>query len=257
MLKVANDVGQKTIFALERLGKVFVFFGSVFNYLFQPKFYLKEFLKQCFRIGFLSLPVVALTAVFTGAVIALQTYIGASRWNVIDTVPSLVVLTITRELAPVLTALMVAGKVTSSIAAELGTMKVTEQIDALKTLSTNPIKYLIIPRILATVISLPLLVLVADVIGVFGGYLVSVYNLKFNSLVYLIKTINFLQFDDVFSGVVKSIFFGFIISFSGCYCGYNSKNGAEGVGKATTNSVVIASILIFLFNFVMTKMFFN
>jgi len=198
-----------------------------------------------------------MTAIFTGGVLALQTFIGASRYAVVDTVPSIVVLSITRELGPVLTGLMVSGRISSSIAAELGTMKVTEQIDALKTLSTDPFKYLIAPKIIASTCSLPVLTFISDVIGVFGGYLASVFSLNFNGSSYIIKTLSYLKVEDVVSGLIKSVMFGFIIAFIGCYCGYNAGTGAEGVGKATTNSVVLSSVLILLFNYLMTSILFT
>ena len=167
------------------------------------------------------------------------------------------VLSITRELAPVLAGLMVAGRSGAAIAAEIGTMKVTEQIDALKTLSTNPYNYLVIPRILAGVISLPILVFIGDIIGVLGGYLICTQVLNFNPVVYLQNTYNFVQFLDVFSGLVKAFVFGFIITFMGCYYGFNAKGGAQGVGMSTTYSVVSSSILILLMNYILTSLFFN
>jgi len=166
------------------------------------------------------------------------------------------VLGITRELGPVLAGLMVAGRVGASIAAELGTMRVTEQIDALTTLATDPFKYLVAPRLIAGTLTLPVLVLVADIIGVMGGWIVGVAKLDFNSAAYLRNTWDFLQFEDVFSGLVKAAAFGFIISLMGCYNGYRSKGGAQGVGQATTNAVVSASILILTFNYLITEMFF-
>jgi phospholipid/cholesterol/gamma-HCH transport system permease protein len=167
-----------------------------------------------------------------------------------------VVLSMTRELGPVLAGLMVAGRVGAAIAAELGTMRVTEQIDALTTLSTNPFKYLIAPRLLAATITLPLLVGVADVIGILGGYIISVYKLNFNAAAYLHNTVQYLEFMDVFSGLVKAAVFGFIIAMMGCYQGFRSRGGAEGVGTATTNAVVTASILILFANYIVTELFF-
>ena len=169
---------------------------------------------------------------------------------------NIVVIGITRELGPVLAGLMVAGRVSAAIAAEIGTMRVTEQIDALTTLSTNPFKYLMAPRIIAAVISLPLLVAIADTIGVLGGYIVSTQSLGFNSAVYLDNTIEFLEFGDVTSGLIKAAVFGFIIALMGCYNGYYSQGGAQGVGRATTNAVVSASILILATNYFMTSIFF-
>jgi phospholipid/cholesterol/gamma-HCH transport system permease protein len=168
-----------------------------------------------------------------------------------------VVLGITRELGPVMAGLMVAGRVSAAIAAELGTMRVTEQIDALVTLSTNPFKYLVAPRLIAAVLSMPILVAIADVIGVMGGWVVGIYSLDFNSAVYLKNTVDFLETGDVTSGLWKSAVFGFIIALMGCYHGYNSKGGAQGVGAATTNAVVSAAILILAANYFMTSLFFQ
>jgi phospholipid/cholesterol/gamma-HCH transport system permease protein len=190
-------------------------------------------------------------------VLALQSYTGFARFSAESAVPNVVVVSITRELGPVLAALMVAGRVGAAMAAEIGTMRVTEQIDALDTLATNPFKYLIAPRLIAGLTMMPLLVLIADVIGVFGGYVVSVYKLGFNPYVYLKNTVDFMEVLDVVSGLVKASVFGFIITLMGCYHGYNSRGGAEGVGAATTNAVVSASILILSFNYLITEMFFS
>lgn len=255
-MNIINNIGKKTLGYIRSFGVVSIFFYKTVVNTITPRWYFSLIGQQFYKIGFLSLPVVGMTAVFTGAVLALQTFIGASRYAVADTVPSIVVLAITRELGPVLTGLMVAGRISSAIAAELGTMRVTEQIDALKTLSTNPFKYLITPRIIAATISLPILTFLSDIIGIFGGYLVSVYSLDFNGSSYIIKTLNYLEVQDVTSGLIKSIVFGFIIAFMGSYYGYNSGNGAEGVGKATTNAVVVSSIMILLSNYLMAEIFF-
>jgi phospholipid/cholesterol/gamma-HCH transport system permease protein len=167
-----------------------------------------------------------------------------------------VVVSITRELGPVLAGLMVAGRVGASMAAEIGTMRVTEQIDALDTLATNPFKYLIAPRLIAGLTMLPILVLIADIIGVFGGYIVSTQKLGFNPVTYLTNTWDFIEVQDVVSGLVKAAVFGFLVTLMGCYHGYNSRGGAQGVGTATTNAVVSASILILSFNYFITELFF-
>lgn len=224
--------------------------------IFTPPYHFRIFFKQCIEIGYYSLPVIGLTAVFTGAVLALQSYTGFSRFNAESTIATVVVLSITRELGPVLAGLMVAGRVGAAIAAEIGTMRVTEQIDALTTLSTNPVRYLIVPRVLAGVIMLPILVLIADVIGVFGGYIVAIHKLGFSPGLYLKSTFEFLEANDVISGLVKAAVFGFIITIMGCYNGFNSKGGAQGVGVATTTSVVASSILILIFNYIITELFF-
>ncbi len=248
----------KLIFSFfHTIGEIVDFFLDCLKYSIIEKFYTNIFLKQFIKIGFNSLPVVGLTSIFTGMVLALQSYTGFSRFSAESAIPNVVVLSITRELAPVLAGLMVAGRSGAAIAAEIGTMKVTEQIDALKTLSTNPFNYLIIPRILAGVISLPLLVIIGDIIGVMGGYLICVNLLNFNPTVYLQNTYNFVQFIDVFSGLVKAAVFGFLITFMGCYHGFNAKGGAQGVGQSTTYSVVSSSILILLMNYIITSFFFK
>lgn len=227
------------------------------SHIFRPPYYWRNLVKQLIEVGYYSLPVVGLTAIFTGMVLVLQSYTGFSRFNAESAIASVVVLSITRELGPVLGGLMVAGRIGAAFAAELGTMRVTEQIDALRTLSTSPFKYLVAPRLVAGIVMLPLLVLVADIIGVLGGYLVAVYRLDFNAHTYLQHTWNFMENMDVISGLVKASVFGFIITLMGCYHGYNSGKGAEGVGKATTYAVVSASILILLSNYFLTGLFFG
>jgi len=250
-------IGRAVIAACSVTGKVTRFAGAGLSHIVRPPFYGRLFLKSLLEIGYFSLPVVALTAVFTGMVLALQSYTGFSRFSAQGAVANLVVLSMTRELGPVLAGLMVAGRAGAAMAAELGTMRVTDQIDALTTLSTNPMKYLIAPRLLAGTIALPLLVVVADILGVLGGFIVSTLKLGFNQAAYLNNTINFVQMDDVVSGLVKSGVFGFIIALMGCYQGYNSKGGAQGVGAATTAAVVSASILILASDYVLTEMFFS
>ncbi|MBV8889450.1 MAG: ABC transporter permease [Alphaproteobacteria bacterium] len=222
-----------------------------------PPFYPRLILRQIVNIGYFSLPVVGLTAIFTGMVLALQSYTGFSRFAAEGAVATVVVLSMTRELGPVIAALMVAGRVGAAIAAEIGTMRVTDQIDALTTLSTDPLRYLVLPRLIAGLLTLPALVLVADIIGVFGGFLVGTYKLAFNPSAYLARTQEYLQTIDVVSGLVKAAVFGFIIALMGCYHGYHSRGGAEGVGQATTHAVVSASIMILLFNYMLTEAFFS
>ena len=222
----------------------------------RPPFYWRMFLRAFVEFAYFSLPVVALTAVFSGMVIALQSYTGFSRFNAESAVASVVTLSVVRELAPVLAALLVAGRVGAAMAAELGTMRVTDQIDALTTLSTNPVKYLVTPRLLAGVLALPLLAVVADIIGVAGGFLVATVKLGFSAHLYLTSTFDILTTSDIVVGLAKAAVFGFVIALMGCYHGYNSKGGAEGVGAATTGAVVSASILILAFDYVMTELFF-
>ncbi|KFI24419.1 MlaE family ABC transporter permease [Paenirhodobacter enshiensis] len=250
-------IGRSVLSGLAGAGKVTLFAIEAVSHLVRPPFYGREFLSALLQIGWLSLPVVGLTAIFTGAALALQIYAGGARFSAESVVPSIVAIGMTRELGPVLGGLMVAARVASSIAAEIGTMKVTEQIDALVTLSTDPLKYLVAPRLLAAVISVPLLVGVGDVIGVMGGWLVGVERLNFNSATYIRNTWQYLETWDVMSGILKGAAFGFIVALMGCYYGMNSGRGAQGVGRATKTAVVAASILILAANYVLTEVFFS
>ena len=250
-------LGRLVLAFLAETGKVALFAIDGLWQGLSPRYYLHQIALQFFRIGYTSLPVVALTAFFTGGALALQIYLGSSRFNAETFVAPIVALGITRELGPVLAGLMVSGRVGASIAAELGTMRVTEQIDALVTLSTNPHKYLVGPRLLAAVVSLPLLVAIGDTIGIFGGYVVGTRSLGFNEFAYLKNTADFLETSDVVSGLIKAAVFGFIVALMGCYHGFNSKGGAQGVGRATTNAVVSSAILILAANFLLTSLLFG
>jgi phospholipid/cholesterol/gamma-HCH transport system permease protein len=250
-------LGRQVLGLLALVGRVALYAGEALSHLVRPPFYPKEILLQIWLIGYLSLPVVGLTALFTGGALALQIYAGGARFNAESVVPSIVAIGMVRELGPVLGGLMVAGRVAASIAAEIGTMKVTEQIDALVTLSTHPMKYLTVPRVVAAVLTLPVLVAIGDIIGIMGGFLVGVTRLDFNASAYMTNTIDFLETSDVVSGLVKAAVFGFIVAVMGCYHGMNSGRGAQGVGRATTNAVVSASILILASNYVLTEVFFS
>lgn len=250
-------VGRSVLALLAMIGRVTIYLGLTLSHMIRPPFYFREFGSALLMIGYFSLPVVALTTLFTGGALALQIYSGGSRFNAESVVPSIVAIGMVRELGPVLTGLMVAGRVAASIAAEIGSMKVTEQIDALTTLSTNPIKYLTVPRVLAATVALPVLAGIGDVIGIMGGYLVGVNRLDFNASAYLKNTIDFLEAGDVTSGLVKASVFGFIVALMGCYHGMNSGRGAQGVGRATTNAVVSASVLILASNYLLTEVFFT
>jgi phospholipid/cholesterol/gamma-HCH transport system permease protein len=255
-MPIVTPLGAAFLSFLAITGRITLFGLSGITHIFRPPFYPRLIGRQMVEIGYYSLPVVGLTALFTGMVLALQSSTGLSRFNADSAIASLVVLSMTRELGPVLAGLMVAGRIGAAMAAEIGTMKVTEQIDALTTLSTNPIKYLIAPRLLAGVLMLPPLVFVADIIGVLGGWLVAVFKLDFNAMGYLQNTMDFVRTEDVVSGLIKASVFGFIISLMGCYQGFNSQRGAQGVGAATTNAVVAASILILVFDYLLTEAFF-
>lgn len=251
------SIGASTLGLCRAIGRLAIFTFMTLSHIVRGPFYFAELWHQIIRIGYFSLPVVGLTALFTGAALALQIYAGGARFNAESVVPSIVAIGITRELGPVLGGLMVAGRVASSIAAEIGTMRVTEQIDALTTLSTNPMKYLIVPRVVAATIALPFLVLIGDIIGIMGGYLVGIGRLDFNAASYITNTVDFLQTDDVTSGLIKAAVFGFILALMGCYNGYNSGRGAQGVGQATTHAVVAASVLILASNYLLTELLFS
>jgi phospholipid/cholesterol/gamma-HCH transport system permease protein len=257
LLDSCEALGATVIRFLQRVGALAAFVGRAVTHVFLPPFFPSQLLRQLIDIGYYSLPVVGMTALFTGMVLALQSYTGFTRFNAESAIAGVVVLSVTRELAPVLAGLMVAGRIGASIAAEIGTMRVTEQIDALSTLSVNPFKYLIAPRIVAGTLMLPILVFVGDIIGVFGGYVVSIYRLGFSPGSYLSQTWDVMEPMDVVSGLVKAGVFGFIVAMLGCYHGFNSQRGAQGVGAATTNAVVSSSILILIFNYILTQVFFS
>ncbi|UEM05245.1 ABC transporter permease [Skermanella rosea] len=252
-----TTTGRAFLIFLEATGRLMLFTGVAVSHCFRPPFYLRLIGRQMIDIGYYSLPVVGLTALFTGMVLALQSYTGFARFQAEGAVATVVVLSVTRELGPVLAGLMVAGRIGASMAAEIGTMRVTEQVDALSTLATNPFKYLVVPRLVAGLTMLPLLVVVADIIGVFGGFLIGVYRLDFNPAAYIGRTWEYLVPMDVISGLVKAAVFGFVIALMGCYHGYQSRGGAQGVGAATTNAVVSSSILILVFNYLITGLFFS
>ena len=248
-------LGRNFLDFLGRTGRMAVFSLRIIKSL-SPPFYWHQLWKQFAYIGYFSLPVVALTAFFTGMVLALQTYTGFVRFSAVDAVPTVVALSITRELGPVLAALMVCGRVSASIAAEIGTMRVTDQIDAITTLKVDAFRYLILPRVIAGLVMMPLLVLVADVIGVWGGYLIATLRLNFNSALYIDLTFKYLKKMDVVSGLVKAGVFGFCLTFMGTYFGFRATKGAYGVGRATTQAVVASSIFVLIMNYILTALFF-
>jgi len=250
-------IGARVLALFAMIGRVTLFFLDTLSHIVRPPFYARELGAQLLQIGWLSLPVVGLTAVFTGGALALQIYAGGARFDAEAVVPQIVAIGMVRELGPVLVGLMIAARVTSSIAAEIATMKVTEQIDALVTLSTHPMKYLTVPRVLAALISVPVLVGVGDVIGIFGGYQVATGTLGFNPATYLKNTIDFLEPLDVISSLVKGAVFGVIAAVMGCHAGMNSGRGAQGVGRATKSAVEAAAVLILAANFLLTGVFFS
>ena len=252
---------------LERIGRVFIRIfeqtGLWFRMLWRtltwgmrPPYEGKEWLRQMVRVGVDSIPVVFLTSMFTGMVLALQTYYGFQRVHAENFVGSVVALAMLRELSPVLVGLMVTGRVGSSMAAEIGTMRVTEQLDALRALATEPVQYLFVPRVIAGTAMLPLLVILGDALGIGGGYLVSVKLMNANPVIYEQNTYQFLQMKDMWSGAIKAAVFGLILTLTGCVRGYYTTGGAEGVGRSTTNAVVSASLIILLTDFFLTKILF-
>ncbi|WP_298222692.1 ABC transporter permease [Acidocella sp.] len=256
LLDAVAWLGAFVLAMVEYVGELAVFALAGVSHLLLPPYFPRQIGRAFMEIGYFSLPVVALTALFTGMVLALQSYTGFSRFGAESAIASVVVLSVTRELGPVLAGLMVSGRAGAAMAAELGTMRVTDQIDALSTLSTDPMKYLVAPRLLAGTIALPLLVLLADILGVMGGYLVGVYKLGFSSGGYLTSTFSNLEAQDVISGLIKAAVFGFVIALMGCFNGYRSRGGAQGVGAATTSAVVSASILILALDYVLTQVLF-
>jgi len=256
-MPILQPIGRVFLNFLAATGRLSLFTLRAASHCVRPPVYPRLVMRQMVEIGYYSLPVVGLTTIFTGMVLALQTNSSFSGVNAEQATATIVVFAVTRELAPVLAGLMVAGRIGAAMAAEIGTMRVTEQIDALSTLSTNPFKYLIAPRLIAGLTMLPILVLVGDIIGVFGGYLIAVYQLDFNAANYLAQTWRYVETLGVVSGLVKASVFGFIVSLMGCYHGYHSSGGAQGVGAATTNAVVSASILILGANYLITALFFG
>jgi phospholipid/cholesterol/gamma-HCH transport system permease protein len=256
-LDVIAAVGAAVLGLCRKAGAIVLFALEGVSHLVRPPFYPRIFATAFTEIAWFSLPVVALTAVFTGMVLALQSYSGFSRFGAESAIANVVVLSITRELGPVLAGLMVAGRIGAAFAAEIGTMRVTDQVDALTTLSTNPMKYLVAPRLLAGTLAMPLLVVIADILGVMGGWIIGTAKLGFGSAGYLNATLSFLQPVDVLSGLAKAAVFGFVVTLMGCYHGYNSKGGAQGVGAATTAAVVSSSILILALDYVLTELFFS
>lgn len=249
-------LGRGVLAILAATGRLALFAAAGVSHWVRPPFYGRAFLRAFVEFAYFSLPVVALTAIFTGMVLALQSATGLARFSAESAVASLVVLSVTRELGPVLAGLMVAGRVGAAMAAELGTMRVTDQIDALTTLSTPPMKYLVAPRLLAGLLALPLLVVVADLLGVLGGFIIATVKLGFAPETYIANTVSFIHTDDVVSGLAKAAVFGFLVALLGCFHGYHSRGGAEGVGTATTSAVVSASVLILAFDYVLTELFF-
>jgi phospholipid/cholesterol/gamma-HCH transport system permease protein len=256
MTTILDRIGKTFIRLFEQTGLWFEALWRTIAWMFRPPWDVKEWFRQMVRVGVDSIPVVFLTTMFTGMVLGLQTFTGFQRVHAEQFVASVVSLAMLRELSPVLVGLMVTGRVGSSMAAEIGTMRVTEQIDALKALATEPMQYLFVPRVIAGVVMLPFLVVLGDALGIYGGYIVAVKLLNTNPVVYKQNTFQFLELSDVYSGLVKAAVFGLILTLTGCVRGYYTSGGAEGVGRSTTYAVVSASLIILLSDFFLTKLLF-
>jgi len=256
-IKAIENLGAIVKEPIEKIGQIIILFYSTIKWLIRPPFEIKNILKQMLEIGINSLPVVLITAIFTGMVLALQSYTGFKRFGAEGLVGSVVALSMTRELGPVLTAFIVAGRAGAAMAAELGTMRVTEQIDALETLATNPIKYLIVPRFFSGLIMLPCLTVIADIVGIIGGYLVTVVLLGANATTYMRMTWDYLEIQDIYNGLIKAFFFGASLSLISCYKGFYTEGGAEGVGKATTGAVVLSFMAILVSDYFLSAWLFE
>lgn len=256
-MNIVESIGSAIIRFTNQLGSIVLFVWTVLKQMVVPPVDVRIIFRQMMEIGVRSLPVVLITAVFTGMVFALQTYTGFKRFGAESLVGSVVALSMTRELGPVLTSLIVAGRAGAAMAAELGTMRVTEQIDAMETLATNPVKYLVVPRFIAGLTMLPALTIVSDIIGILGGYAVSIGLFKVSSAVYWKRTWNYLEMNDVYSGLIKACFFGMAIAIISCHKGFYTSGGAEGVGKATTGAVVLSSMTILISDYFLSTWLFK
>ena len=251
-----DNFGRSVLRNVEEMGKILLLFLSVLSWMFRPPMKLRLIFKQMEFVGVKSIFVVILTGTFTGMVMALQGYYGFRMFSAESLVGSTVALGMTRELGPVLTSLMVTARAGSAMAAELGTMRVTEQIDALYVMASNPVKHLIVPRVIAGVIMVPILTIVSDFVGIIGGYFVGVIILDINAGAFVKNITRYVELDDIYNGLIKAAVFGLILSLVGCYKGFNTTGGAEGVGRATTEAVVLASISILISDYFLTAIMF-
>ena len=256
MTNMIAALGRLIIGFTFELGNVLLLLSDTIRKMVTPPYDIPNAIKQMQEVGVRSLPVVLVTGLFTGMVLALQSYTGFKRFGAETLVGTVVGLSMTREMGPVLTGLIVAGRAGAAMAAELGTMRVTEQIDALETLATNPIKYLIVPRFIAGLIMLPALTVVADIVGIFGGYLITVGMFGASPTLYWRQTWDFLDLADIYNGLIKACFFGASIALLSCYRGFYSEGGAEGVGKATTGAVVLSFMTILISDYFLSAWLF-
>lgn len=256
MNRIIEWIGKTFIGFFSEAGRMLLLLIEVIKQFLKPPLKLERIFVQMEFIGVKSLFVVILVSTFTGMVLALQTYTGFRRFSAESMVGAIVALSLCRELGPVLTSIMVTARAGSAMAAEIGTMRVTEQIDALVVMAVNPVKYLIVPRIVASILVIPILTIISDYTGIVGGYIVGVKLLNINEGVYINRTIDLLEMSDIFNGLFKSVVFALLLSLIGCYKGYYTKGGARGVGKATTEAVVLACVVIFIADYVLTSFLF-
>jgi phospholipid/cholesterol/gamma-HCH transport system permease protein len=254
MIRLISGLGRIVIEFGEDIGQVGILLFKSIASLRRPPFYFHAWFVQMLEVGNRSLPVVLVTSLFSGMVFALQSWQGFARFGATEMTGTVVAIAITREMVPVLASLMVAGRAGSAMAAEIGTMVVTEQVDALRTMGTDPIEYLAVPRLIATSIMLPVVVMIGDLVGIYGGYLVVVKLMGGGEVTYWQRTWEFLMMSDVTSGLIKAAVFGLIIAMFGCVRGFNTSGGAQGVGRATTGAVVGGSMGILISNFFLTKL---
>jgi phospholipid/cholesterol/gamma-HCH transport system permease protein len=254
--KTINVVGEGVAGYVKEMGSILLLLLDTIRWSFYPPFRVDLLFQQMERVGVRSILVVVLTGAFTGMVLALQSFHATRGFGAETMVGVAVALSMTRELGPVLTSFMVTGRAGSAMAAEIGTMRVTEQIDALSAMAVNPIKYLIVPRVLASIFVVPMLTVIADFVGIVGGYFIGVIILRINAGAYVANMEKYVGLDDIYHGVIKAAVFGLILSVIGCYKGFTTTGGAEGVGKATTQSVVLAAVLILMTNYLLTAAMF-
>lgn len=254
-MPLLQPLGRTFLNGLESVGRFALFAFRAVVIGLQPPYYPRLMLKQMVEIGYYSLPVVGMTAIFTGMVLALQTAVSLPTLGVKYYIGSVVAKSLTRELGPVLVALIVGGRIGAGMTAELGTMKVTEQIDAMRAMAADPIKKLVAPKLMASLVMVPCLTLIGDALGILGGLFIAVYQLQLPAGIYTNDVLDSLTLGDVTSGVAKSFFFAFFITIAACYQGLNAKGGADGVGRATTNTVVVAAICVLISDFFLTKLF--
>ena len=252
-MQIVQRLGALALFLIEEMGQMFLFLISTVTWLFRPPFRPNQIIKQLHFIGFKSTFVVVLTATFTGMVLALQGYYSLRKFGSEALLGSAVALSMIRELGPVLASLMVTARAGSAMTAEIGIMRITEQIDALETMAINPLQYLITPKLVAAVMAVPLLVSIFDVVGITGGYMVGVKLLGVSGGTYWSSIESAVEWKDVYGGILKSISFGVIVSWVCCYKGFYTKLSAEGLGKATTEAVVLTSVLILVWDYFLTS----